>query len=46
MAPAKIVTEILVITYAKIETRDRYILADDENRLSKNSGIVVTPLLL
>ena len=46
IAPAKIVTEILVITYANIDKTDKYILADDENLFSKNSGIVITPLLL
>ena len=46
IAPAKIVTDILVITYAKIETRDKYILAEDENLFSRNSGIVVIPLFL
>ena len=45
-APAKIVTDIFVITYAKIDTIDKYILAEEEKRFSKNSGIVVTPLFL
>ena len=37
IAPAKIVTDILVITYAKIETRDKYILAEDDNLFSRNN---------
>ena len=35
IAPAKMVTEIFVITYATIEITDKYILAEDENLFSK-----------
>ena len=38
------VTAIFVTTYANIEIIDKYHLAAEEKRLSKNSGVVETLL--